>query len=175
MFAFVHADDLTGWKLIPPKGIISLTGRVRELVDDSIRKPQSDNREEKLWLEQKKTRVEHISISDHKRDDEAVLEQLADQPEELRRFVTDGYRELEASQYAARFVLNDNAPEAHYSSIVEHFKNAVDAMASWVRVRKTRRSNLTIEYFLLLERANALAFSSSSINSNAPSRCDCDL
>jgi TIR domain len=150
--------DLRGWTGDrPPEGMLGLESRIRELIDESIARGQRRKADGTLILAQKKAKTEHISISDHARDLHEILRQLNSAPEATRAFIENGYRELQSAQHAARFVLADRAPETHYAAAADHFKNALDAMADMKK--RPARDGRSIEYFLLMERANSLALS----------------
>ena len=156
-FGQLHTEDLTTWKDDePPAGMIGIVTRITELVSE----PQADEdrraKDEHIRLQQKRAQTEHISVSDHERDQNAVLNALIGQPQEARTSIVNGYRELAAAQHAALYVASERAPLAHYASAAEHFATALNI----IRDEKFReaRDNRSVAYFLLMERANCLVF-----------------
>src|SRR5262249_16782062 len=111
-FRTYQVDDLSNWVTdTPPEGIVGVLDRVRELVEEA-QDPDYDRREkdEQIRLQQKRTQTEHISVSDHERDQNAVLTVMAAQPDEAKSAIVNGYRALEAAQHAALFDVNERAP-----------------------------------------------------------------
>src|SRR5262249_11317848 len=116
-FNTLHTDDLSGWNGgTPPSGINNLLARVDELIGEVSIPPRGKEKDERLRLEQKRTNIEHISVSNHDRDCTAILDQLEDIPDDVRISIQNAYSELNSAQYAARYKLDDRAPAKHYAS-----------------------------------------------------------
>jgi tetratricopeptide (TPR) repeat protein len=153
-----QTDDLTNWQLgVPPPGVVRIFEKVRGLVDDTFIATDRTVKDNDIRRAGHHARTEHISISSHDSDRDTILNQLIDEPEEVRTYIVDGYRELEAAQTAAREDLNDGAPAVHYASAAAHFRNALDAIGA--KRSRIARDGRSIEYFLIMEQANSLAFS----------------
>ncbi|MEQ1718152.1 MAG: toll/interleukin-1 receptor domain-containing protein [Hyphomicrobium sp.] len=154
----IQTEDLRGWHDDqPPSGIAPLMSAVRELVEDVEKHTDRAEQDLKIRKGEKSTRSEHISVSDHTIDRDAILRALIDQPDDIRELVTNGYTTLESAQEAAKQITNDNDSRRHYGSAAVYFKRALDAIGD--RRRKIARASRSVEYFLSMERANSLAFS----------------
>lgn len=152
--------DIQNWRDDnEPIGLVSLLDRITELISEDKKRSDTAPHGEFLILQQKIQNTEHISISDHFSDMTTILRELTGTPIETLDYIRNGYRELQSAQRAAREMLDERAPETHYASAADHFKNALDAIGA----KKTRiaRDGRSIEYFLSMERANSLAFSES--------------
>lgn len=157
-FRRIHAEDLREWRHDTiPQGFLQLTDRIGELLADDRDLPDRSLHDKELRLARKRTQTEHISVSDHNSDRDAVLDRLPGINEDILGFITKGYSELEAAQYSARNSINDRDPEKHYAAAASHFDSALRALQG--EKTRTARDGRSVEYFLSMELANSLAFS----------------
>lgn len=156
-FGRLHVSDLSTWQgNAPPAGMVEVISRINELLSETQVAIDRRNKDENIRLQQKRSQTEHISVSDHERDQNAVLAALLGQPAEVENSIVNGYRELAAAQHAALYVASERAPLAHYASAAEHFATALRIIGD--HKFREARDNRSVEYFLSMERANCLVF-----------------
>jgi hypothetical protein len=149
-FRRLNADDLTNWLGdTPPSGLFGVITRIRELLEA----PRFAAEKDKQPLSRQPGQE---SISDRERDKAALVEALPDFPEAVIS-VENGYHELNNALQAAKSVLSNTVSRSFYGAAAEHFGQALEMIGN-ARLRPARDKR-AVEYFLRMERANALVYS----------------
>jgi hypothetical protein len=148
----INTDELSNWREAPPAGMVGVLRRIDELLRADPEHQDRSGKDAKLRLVPQPA---HTSISDHELDKAAVVRALDDMPQAVEA-VENGYGELQSAQDAAKSFLNDRISSRFYASAAEHFGQAL-AIIKDAKLRDARDGR-TVDYFLSMERANALVY-----------------
>jgi hypothetical protein len=151
----IHTDDLSNWRDAPPSGIVNILRRIDDLLDTGPAYRSRTAKDAELRGIPLRAQPAHTSISDHDRDKAAVVKAIDDMPTAVEA-VENGYGELQSGQDAAKSVLNDRVSSRFYAAAAEHFGQALTIMKD-AKLRPARDGR-TVDYFLSMERANALVY-----------------
>jgi hypothetical protein len=156
-FARIQVADLSMWKDVSlAQAMADVVARISEIAGETEEPLDRRAKDERIRLEQRRAQTEHVSVSDHEKDRDAILAALIGQPPEVEAAIIHGYQALAAAQHAALYISNERVPLAHYASAAEHFATALAIIGN--QKHREVRDGRSVEYFLSMERANCLVF-----------------